>query len=232
MNVDKDEIKKFDEFAEDWWNPEGKMKPLHQLNPIRLAYIQQFVELTEKNVLDVGCGGGLLSEAMARESAIVTGIDLSESVIKVAKQHALKKRVMIDYQCISVEELAQDHLEAFQVITCMEMLEHVPDPRAILKACFDCLEPGGKLFLSTLNRNLKSYLGAILIAEYVLKLLPKGTHEYKKFIRPSELNRWASEVGFKLVNLKGLEFNPLQSHWSLSENVSINYLVCYEKPTI
>ncbi len=229
MNIDINEIKKFDAFAQDWWDPNGSMKPLHQLNPLRLQYIKDHTEVAEKKVLDVGCGAGLLSEAMARESADVTAIDLSEEVIKVAKQHAEKKRVLVNYQCIAVETIAQLQKESFDVVTCMEMLEHVPDPEAILQACADCLKPGGKLFVSTLNRNLKSYFGAIVAAEYVFSLLPKGTHDYAKFIRPSELTTWATRAGFKLAGLQGVNYQPLSGNFSLSNDISINYLAYYEK---
>ena len=228
-NVDLEEIKKFDEFAKDWWDPNGSMKPLHLMNPLRLQYIKDHTTIAEKKVLDVGCGGGLLAEAMARESAIVTGIDLSEEAIKVARQHADKKRVLIDYQCTAVETIAQSQQATFDVITCMELLEHVPDPGSILQACADCLKPGGKLFVSTLNRNIKSYLGAILAAEYLLRLLPRGTHQYGKFIRPSELSRWAKEVGLRFGDLQGICFKPLSNKFILCDDVSINYLAYYEK---
>lgn len=229
MNVDLNEIKKFDAFSAEWWDPNGSMKPLHQLNPLRLQYIKDHTNIAEKNILDVGCGGGLLSEAMARESAIVTGIDLSEAVIQVAKQHAEKKRILVDYQCINVETIVKIQKEQFDIVTCMEMLEHVPDPVAILKACADCLKPGGKLFVSTLNRNLKSYFSAIIAAEYILGMLPKGTHEYSKFIRPSELTAWAKQVGLKLGNLQGIRFHPLSNDFHLSKDVSVNYMAYYEK---
>ena len=228
-NVDNDEIKKFDEFAEDWWDPNGRMKPLHQLNPLRLQYIKNHVDIAEKKILDVGCGAGLLSEAMARESAIVTGIDLSQEVIKVAKQHAETKRVMVDYQCTAVENIAATQQQQFDVVTCMEMLEHVPDPAAILQACADCLKPGGKLFVSTLNRNIKSYLGAIIAAEYLLKMLPKGTHQYAKFIRPSELTAWTKAAGLHFGGLQGITFKPFSDEYYLSKDVSINYMAYYEK---
>ena len=229
MNVDLNEIKKFDEFAKDWWDPNGSMKPLHQMNPVRLQYIKAHADITEKNVLDVGCGGGLLSEAMARESAVVTGIDLSEAAINIAKQHAEKKRVLINYQCTAIETIAQSQQEQFDVITCMELLEHIPNPAALLKACADCLKPGGQLFVSTLNRNIKSYFGAIVAAEYLLKMLPKGTHEYAKFIRPSELTRWANAVGLQFGGLQGIRFNPFSGECKLTKDVSINYIAYYEK---
>lgn len=229
MNVDPIEIKKFDDLSEEWWDPNGSMKPLHQLNPIRLQYIKDHAEIVEKKVLDVGCGGGLLSEAMARDAADVTGIDLSESVIQIAKQHAEKKRVIVNYQCIDIDTIAQSHQGKFDVVTCMEMLEHVPDPLAILQACASCLKPGGRFFVSTINRTLKSYLGAIIGAEYILGLLPKGTHDYSKFIRPSELTQWAKQASLQLKNLQGLSYKPFTNAFSLSDDVSINYMACYEK---
>lgn len=228
-NVDLSEIKKFDEFSKDWWDPNGSMKPLHQLNPLRLNFIKDHADISGKTVLDVGCGAGLLSEAMARDAAIVTGIDLGEDVIKVAKDHAEIQRVMVDYQCIAAESIAQSHPEQFDVVTCMEMLEHVPDPAAIIKACADSLKPGGKLFVSTLNRNVKSYLGAIVAAEYLLKMLPKGTHEYAKFIRPSELTAWTKAAGLRFGDLKGITYKPFSDAYHLSNDVSINYLAYYEK---
>jgi len=191
LNVDPHEIKKFNALATDWWDPNGRMKPLHQMNPLRIQYIKNHTNIAEKKVLDVGCGGGLLSEAMARESADVIGIDLSNTLIQVAQQHAQKKRVLVDYQCISVENIAQTHAASFDIITCMEMLEHVPDPIGILQACANSLKPGGVLFVSTINRTIESYLGAIVAAEYILGLLPKGTHQYSPFIRPSDLTQWA-----------------------------------------
>lgn len=228
-NVDVKEIEKFDNFAEDWWNPNGKMKPLHQLNPLRLQYIQNRIDLENKKICDVGCGGGLLSEAMARECADVTGIDMSEAVIKVAKQHAEQQRILVNYQCQTIEATATQQAETFDAITCMEMLEHVPDPASIIQACADCTKPGGKLFFSTINRNPKAYLGAILGAEYIFGMLPKGTHEYAKFIRPSELTTWASRAGLKLMNLQGVSYRPFSNTFSLTKDVSINYMACYEK---
>ncbi len=205
------------------------MKPLHQLNPLRLQYIQNRIDLENKKICDVGCGGGLLSEAMARECADVTGIDMSEAVIKVAKQHAEQQRILVNYQCQTIEATATQQAETFDAITCMEMLEHVPDPASIIQACADCTKPGGKLFFSTINRNPKAYLGAILGAEYIFGMLPKGTHEYAKFIRPSELTTWASRAGLKLMNLQGVSYRPFSNTFSLTKDVSINYMACYEK---
>ncbi len=229
MNVDPHEIKKFNALAKDWWDPNGRMKPLHQMNPLRIQYIKNHTSIAEKKVLDVGCGGGLLSEAMARESADVIGIDLSDTLIQVAQQHAQKKRVLVDYQCVSVEQIAQTHAASFDIVTCMEMLEHVPDPMGILQACADSLKPGGVLFVSTINRTIESYLGAIVAAEYILGLLPKGTHQYNQFIRPSELTQWARQAGLKLGGLQGIRFQPFSQKWHLSHNIHINYMAYYEK---
>ncbi len=228
-NVDPAEIEKFSQFAEDWWNPNGKMKPLHQLNPLRLKYIQDHADVANKKVLDVGCGGGLLSEAMARACADVTGIDMSEAAIQVAQQHAEQQRVIVNYQCQTIETHAEKQAGLYDVITCMEMLEHVPDPKSIVDACAKCLKPGGKLFFSTINRNPKSFLAAIVGAEYILGLLPKGTHEYVKLIKPSELTTWASCANLKLVGLQGVSYQIFSSDFSLSKDVSINYMAHYEK---
>ena len=228
-NVDPEEIEKFSALAEDWWNEDGSMKPLHQLNPLRLKYIDDQADITNKKVLDVGCGGGILSESMARACADVTGIDMSEPAINVAKQHAKQQRIIVDYQCRTIESLAEVAPEQFDVITCMEMLEHVPDPKSIIEACAQCLKPGGKLFFSTINRNPKSFLTAIIGAEYILGLLPKGTHQYAKFIRPSELTTWASCADLKLGGIQGVSYQPFSSEFSLSKDVSINYMVYYDK---
>lgn len=228
MNVDPNEISKFDEFAKTWWDPNGSMKPLHQLNPLRLDYVQQRATLKDKSILDIGCGGGILSESLAKAGANVTAIDLSADAIKVATEHA--KNLNINYRVISAEDLASQKPHHFDTITCMEMLEHVPDPQSILKATFEMLKPGGYAFLSTINRTAKSYLAAIIGAEYILQLLPKGTHEYKKFIKPSELNEAAEAVGFQLINLQGIHYNPLNGKFSFCKSVDINYLACYQKP--
>jgi 2-polyprenyl-6-hydroxyphenyl methylase / 3-demethylubiquinone-9 3-methyltransferase len=209
--------------------PQWQHEAITPTNPLRLQYIQDHADITEKKVLDVGCGAGLLSEAMAKVSADVTGIDLSQAAIQVAKQHAEKKRVLVNYQCIAIEDLAETQPASFDVITCLEMLEHVPDPAAIIKHCATLLKPAGKLFISTINRNLKSYLGAIVAAEYLLKLLPSGTHEYAKFIRPSELNAWATRAHLKLADIIGVTYRPLSSQFTLSKDVSINYMGYYEK---
>jgi len=229
MNVDSDEIKKFAMLSKDWWDPDGPMKPLHQLNPLRLQYIKDHTKLNEKKVLDVGCGGGLLAESMARECAEVTGIDLSEEVLQVAKEHAHKQRLLIDYQCISLEEIALTKKGYYDVITCMEMLEHVPNPAQILQSCAQCLKPGGLFFVSTINRNLKSFLAAIVAAEYLLNLLPRGTHHYEKLIRPSELTAWARQAGLRLGHLQGISYNPLSGIFLLKDSPTVNYMAYYEK---
>lgn len=228
MNVDLDEISKFDAFAKTWWDPDGGMKPLHQLNPLRLDYVKQRTPLKNKNILDIGCGGGILSESLAKDGAHVTAVDLSHDAIKVAIDHA--KTLDINYQVISAEDLAKQKPQYFDAITCMEMLEHVPDPQSILDAAFKMLKPGGYAFLSTISRTAKSYLAAIIGAEYILQLLPKGTHEYKKFIKPSELNESAEKVGFNFIDLQGINYNPLSGKFSFCKSVDINYLACYQKP--
>lgn len=228
-NVDPEEIKRFDAVAADWWDPEGSMRALHHINPLRLDYIQQFSPLKQTAVMDVGCGAGLLSEAMAKSGAHVLGIDLSGEAIKAASAHAVSERVLVDYQQTAIETIAQARAGQFDVITCMEMLEHVPDPASIIRACYGCLKPGGRLFLSTINRNLLSYLGAIVVGESVLKLLPKGTHEYAKLIKPSELNEMAEESGFHLLDLSGMHYQPFTKTARLTRSVWINYLACYAR---
>jgi 2-polyprenyl-6-hydroxyphenyl methylase/3-demethylubiquinone-9 3-methyltransferase len=225
-NVDRGEIDKFDALADRWWDPEGEFKPLHDINPLRLDFIDSRASLAERQVLDVGCGGGLLSEAMAHRGAIVTGIDLGESPLDVARKHAEENNVQVTYRHISVEALAEEAPQAFDVVTCLEMLEHVPDPESVAAACARLVKPGGHVFFSTLNRNPKSYALAILGAEYLLGLLPKGTHEYRRFIRPAELARWCRQAGLDLREQSGLVYNPLTRSYRLSANdVSVNYLM-------
>lgn len=228
-NVDRDEIAKFDAIAQDWWNPTGSMRPLHLLNPVRMGYIQSLAPLKGKAVLDVGCGGGILTESLAKHSQKTVGIDLSHDVLTVAKQHALAQQLDIDYQEISVENFATHYPGCYDVITCMEMLEHVPDPTSIVHACATLLKPGGYAFFSTLNRHPKSYLFAILGAEYLLKLLPKGTHQYSRFIRPSELDAWAGIADLTLKDIRGIHYSPIRHRFSLSHDVLVNYLTCYQK---
>ncbi|WP_036266319.1 bifunctional 2-polyprenyl-6-hydroxyphenol methylase/3-demethylubiquinol 3-O-methyltransferase UbiG [Methylobacillus glycogenes] len=225
MNVDQAELQKFAELAHKWWDKNSEFKPLHEINPLRLNYIDQYASLAGKEVLDVGCGGGILSESMSERGAKVTGIDLGEKALKVAQLHRYESGADVDYRLISVEDLASERPESFDVVTCMEMLEHVPDPAAVVRACARLVRPGGQVFFSTLNRNPKSYLFAVLGAEYVLKLLPKGTHEYEKFIKPSELASWARQSGLDVQGSKGMTYNPLSKRYSLNDDVSVNYLL-------
>ena len=204
-----EEIEKFNALADNWWNPHGEMKPLHQLNPVRFEYIQKFTSLSGKKILDVGCGGGILTESLAKAGAQATGIDMSEKLIQVAAHHAKQNHLAIEYCMLPVEILAQEKPASFDIITCMELLEHVPDPFAIIKACQQLVKENGLIFFSTLNRTLKSFLIAIVGAEYVLNYLPKGTHEYAKFIRPSELHNLAEKAGLTFVNLQGMSYRPL-----------------------
>ncbi|OYK79604.1 bifunctional 3-demethylubiquinone 3-O-methyltransferase/2-octaprenyl-6-hydroxy phenol methylase [Coxiella burnetii] len=226
QNIDKEELAKFSDLAQDWWNPAGKMKPLHLINPVRLKYIEQQITLKGKHVLDVGCGGGLLSEALAKHGAIVTGVDMSESLIDVAKNHAEQQQLNINYQCQDIEILTKD-AQRFDIITCMELLEHVPDPQRMIKNCAALIKPGGKLFFSTINRNFKAYLYTIVGAEYVFNLLPKGTHDYAQFIHPSELTQWAESGGLRLLDITGIHYHPLKNEFDLSRDVSVNYLACF-----
>ncbi|AOF86125.1 3-demethylubiquinone-9 3-O-methyltransferase [Hydrogenophaga sp. RAC07] len=230
INADPAELAKFSELAHRWWDPESEFRPLHQINPLRLTWIDALAEIKGKRVLDIGCGGGILSDAMARKGALVTGIDLSTKALRVAQLHALEAGTAnVDYQEISAEAMAQQEPASFDVVTCMEMLEHVPDPSSVVRACAALVKPGGWVFFSTLNRNPKAFLFAILGAEYVLQLLPKGTHEYAKFIKPSELARYAREVGLELTDTRGMEYNPLTRRYWLSGNTSVNYLFATRK---
>ena len=223
-NVDPAEIAKFAALAQSWWDPKGPSKPLHDLNPLRLQYIERTAGLAEKSVLDVGCGGGILSEAMARAGASVLGIDLAQAVLAVAELHALEAKVAVTYRAVSAEELARERPAAFDVVTCMELLEHVPDPGAMLAALAKLVKPGGDIILSTLNRNLRAFAVAIVGAEYLARALPRGTHEYLKFIRPSELARWGREAGLELRDLAGISYNPLTRAFRLSSDTGVNYL--------
>lgn len=228
-NVDSSEIAKFEALASRWWDRNSEFKPLHDINPIRMSFIDSKVNLAELQVLDIGCGGGILAEAMAHRGAKVTGIDMGEAPLSVARLHLVESQLEINYQQSSAESFADDHAAKFDVVTCLEVLEHVPDPGSVLKACHALLKPGGHLFLSTINRNPKSYLFAILGAEYILKLLPKGTHDYQKFIRPSELTQQARDASFELNTLTGMVYNPLTKKYRLSDNVDVNYLMYLEK---
>ena len=230
INADPAELAKFSDLAHRWWDPESEFRPLHQINPLRLEWIDALAQIKGKRVLDIGCGGGILSDAMARKGALVTGIDLSTKALKVAQLHALEAGTTnVDYQEISAEAMAQQETEAFDVVTCMEMLEHVPDPSSVVRACATLVKPGGWVFLSTLNRNPKSFLFAILGAEYVLQLLPKGTHEYAKFIKPNELARYSRDVGLELKQTRGMEYNPLTRRYWLSDDTSVNYMFATRK---
>lgn len=230
QNVHPDEIKKFSSLAERWWDPTGDFRTLHQVNPIRLRFILEHADIFNKRVLDVGCGGGILSEGMAKLGADVLGIDLSEELIEIADLHALEAGIDIRYQKISAEELAEKEPAGFDHITCMEMLEHVPYPSSIVKACTRLVKPGGKVFFSTLNRTPKAYLLAIVGAEYLLNLIPKGTHRYSAFIRPSELSGWARQAGLELLDIKGIQYNPLNQRFSLGKAIDVNYIAAFQRP--
>jgi 2-polyprenyl-6-hydroxyphenyl methylase/3-demethylubiquinone-9 3-methyltransferase len=229
MNVDQSEIAKFSALAHRWWDPNSEFKPLHAINPLRLNWIKSFVNLEGKKVVDIGCGGGILAESISQSGADTTGIDLSEKALKVAELHALEVGANLTYRSISAEELAEEQAEQYDVVTCMEMLEHVPDPMSVVRACANLCKPGGTLFFSTLNRNPKSYLFAIIGAEYILKLLPKGTHEYAKFIKPSELVAFTRNAGLEMIGIKGLGYNPLTQVYSLSDDVDVNYMIAVRK---
>lgn len=225
VNVDTIELQKFAELAHKWWDKNSEFKPLHEINPLRLSYIDGLASLKDKRVLDVGCGGGILSESMYFKGADVTGIDLGEKALNVAKLHQLESGAKVDYQLVSVEQLATAQPASFDVVTCMEMLEHVPDPSAIVRACAKLVKPGGAVFFSTLNRNPKSYLFAVIGAEYVLNLLPKGTHDYEKFIKPSELSSWVRDAGLDVAGLRGMSYQPITQQYRLGDDVSVNYLM-------
>ncbi len=231
QNIDRAEIAKFEALASRWWDLESEFKPLHDINPLRTNYIDRYAPLAGKTVLDVGCGGGILSEGMANRGAVVTGIDMGEANLNTAKLHALESGVKISYQCIPVEELAAQQPESFDVVTCLEMLEHVPDPESIIRACYQLVKPGGQVFFSTINRNPKAYAFAILGAEYLMRLLPAGTHDYHKFIKPSELTRWCRNAGLEVQHMTGMVYNPLTKIYKLKDNdVSVNYLMATRKP--
>lgn len=230
MNADPLELKKFSDLAHQWWDPTSEFRPLHEINPLRLEWINSLAPLAAKTVIDIGCGGGILSESMARKGANVTGIDLSEKALKVADLHSLESGVQVRYELIAAEDMAAREAGKFDIVTCMEMLEHVPDPAAIVAAAAKLAKPGGTIFFSTINRNPKAYLHAVLGAEYLLRLLPKGTHDYAKFITPAELSRFAREASLTVDTLRGMGFNPLTKIYSLTHDTSVNYLVACSKP--
>lgn len=224
-NVDRAEIAKFEALAHRWWDRESEFKPLHDINPLRVNWIDEYAPLAGKKVLDVGCGGGILSEAMAQRGATVSGIDMGEAPLAVAQLHQLESGVAVDYRQVTAEQLAAEQPGAFDTVTCMEMLEHVPDPSSVIRACYQLVKPGGQVFFSTINRNPKAYLEAIIGAEYLLRLLPRGTHDFKKFIRPSELGAWCRAAGFEVEHIIGMTYNPLTKHYKLCDDVSVNYMI-------
>jgi 2-polyprenyl-6-hydroxyphenyl methylase / 3-demethylubiquinone-9 3-methyltransferase len=230
MNADPIEIQKFSELAHRWWDPTSEFRPLHEINPLRLEWINARAPLAGRKVIDIGCGGGILAESMARKGADVTGIDLSDKALKVADLHSLESGVAVRYKLIAAEQMAAEEAGQYDVVTCMEMLEHVPDPAAIVKAAATLVKPGGKVFFSTLNRNPKAWLFAIVGAEYLLRMLPKGTHDYAKFITPSELSQFAREAGLQVDGLKGLGYNPLTKIYALNQDTDVNYMVACSRP--
>lgn len=225
VNADPQELAKFGELAHRWWDPNSEFKPLHEINPLRLDWIESVLPLAGKKVIDVGCGGGLLSEGMAARGAAVTGIDLSEKPLGVARLHLFESGLNVDYQLISAEAMAEAHPGEFDAVTCLEMLEHVPDPASIVAACARLVKPGGQVFFSTLNRNPKSYLFAVVGAEYILNLLPRGTHDYAKFIKPAELSRQCRNAGLAVEEIRGMSYNPISKVYSLGQDSSVNYLM-------
>src|SRR2546421_2051416 len=225
MNADPAELAKFNSLAHRWWDPQGEFRPLHEINPLRLGWIDAHLGLSGKNVLDVGCGGGILTEAMAQRGARVTGIDLSEKALRVAQLHLMESRLPVEYEKAQTEEYAAVHAGKFDVVTCMELLEHVPQPESMVAACARLVRPGGQAFFSTINRNPKSYLFAVIGAEYVLKLLPKGTHDYLRFIKPSELSRWSRAGGLRPEELVGMTYNPFTQRYRLGSDCDVNYLL-------
>lgn len=228
-NVDPAEVAKFDALASRWWDPDGEFRPLHEINPLRLDWIRQHVQLSGARIIDIGCGGGILAESMATAGGVVTGIDMAEGSLAVARLHQHESDVDVHYRQATAEELASEAAGSFDVVTCLEMLEHVPDPSEVIRSCAELVKPGGHVFLSTINRNPKSFAMAIVGAEYVLKLLPAGTHDYAKFIRPSELESWARPAGLSLKDSIGMHYNPLTKEYSLGESLDVNYLMYFSK---
>ena len=231
MNLDPQEISKFEELASRWWDPSSEFKPLHEINPLRANWIDKRAEVAEKTLLDVGCGGGIFSEAMAQRGAIVTGIDMGDAPLAVANLHKLESGLNIDYFKATAESFSDSNFQRFDAVTCLEMLEHVPNPASVVKACASMTKPGGTLLFSTINRNPKSYLFAIIGVEYVLKMLPKGTHNFAKFIKPSELTSWIRDASLELRDITGLLYNPITKNYKLSQNdVDVNYMISVTKP--
>jgi len=230
-NFDPQEIRKFEELASRWWDPNSEFKPLHEINPLRLDYINQYAGVGGKNIVDIGCGGGILSDSMAAlGAASVTGIDMGAAPLNVARLHQLESGQNVDYRQITAEALAEEQPACYDIVTCMEMLEHVPEPDSIIRACFKLVKPGGHVFFSTINRNPKSYLFAIIGAEYLLRMLPRGTHDYRKFIRPSELHEWSRQAGLKVKDLSGMSYNPFTRTYSLGKDIDVNYLMYTRRP--
>lgn len=231
MNVDPNEIRKFEELASRWWDRNSEFKPLHDINPLRADWIESLAPLAGQNVLDVGCGGGILCEALAERGAKVTGIDMGDAPLAVGNLHKLESGVEVDYVKSTAEDYAENYGQSFDTVTCLEMLEHVPDPSSVVKACAQMCKPGGTVFFSTINRNPKAYLLAVIGVEYVLRMLPKGTHEYAKFIRPSELGQWIREAGLEIDLMTGLTYNPITKKYKLTDrDVDVNYMICARKP--
>jgi 2-polyprenyl-6-hydroxyphenyl methylase/3-demethylubiquinone-9 3-methyltransferase len=230
LNVDAAEVAKFDALAARWWDPDGEFRPLHEINPLRLDWIRQHVELKGRNVLDIGCGGGILAESMAHAGATVTGVDMAEGPLAVARLHQIESGVEVDYRQATAEEMAENMAGKFDVVTCLEMLEHVPSPAEVIESVHRLLRPGGHAFFSTINRNPKSFMMAIVGAEYILKLLPAGTHDYNKFIRPSEMEEWSRHAGLELLASIGMHYNPLSREYSLGAGLDVNYLMYYRRP--
>ena len=228
-NVDADEIEKFERLASRWWDPNSEFKPLHDINPLRLDYIDRLAPLKDRRIIDIGCGGGLLTEGMASRGAHVIGIDMGKAPLTIARLHQHESGLDIDYRQTTAEQMAAEQGGSFDSVTCLEMLEHVPDPAGVIAACAQLIKDDGFVFLSTINRNPKAYLFAVVGAEYLLRLLPKGTHDYTKFIRPSEMERWARAAGLQLVDLSGMSYNPLTQEYKLGSDVSVNYLACFRK---
>ena len=229
-NVDQQEINQFSQYSPTWWDKEGKFKTLHEINPVRLQYVESKVELKGKKLLDIGCGGGIFTESAAQANAITSGIDLGKDLIDIAKLHLYESNLKVDYQCIAAEDFADKNAGKFDIITCFEMLEHVPDPKSIVQACAKLTKPGGHLFFSTINRNLKAWALAIIGAEYIFKIIPQGSHHYEKLIRPKELHQWCRDANIDVLEKNGIHYNPLTSRFRIHKNLDINYLVYAQKP--